>query len=193
MSEFQKYFTHYVHCPKCGRIIFDVDLKLDSVKEPCPSCDEPGFRRLWPSIIAHEWLECIHSYAVDRPESRNVLAVMLCSMAEVLMEDLLKNILFNQKAPSEHMEIMLDSHEGHHKQCELFRKLCGQSMKDSLVSLGMVEFFDTWQRIVVSRNKFVHGTPPGDMFKHYPNLDDLMTVRDNILQVFCLLHNKCAC
>jgi hypothetical protein len=35
----------------------------------------------------------------------------------------------------------------------------------ALASLGMSEMYGAWGRVADSRNKFVHGTPPGDMFK----------------------------
>jgi hypothetical protein len=132
------------------------------------------------------------SHPLEQPKDCNVLAVMLCATAEVLMEDLLKDVLFHQNARFEHIEILLDSHWGRRRQMELFRKLCGQSMKDAIHSLRKGAVFDAWERIANCRNKFVHGTPPGEEFKHFPREEDLRTVRDNLPDMFCALHNEFA-
>ncbi|MGI8978256.1 MAG: hypothetical protein ACR2FY_03425 [Pirellulaceae bacterium] len=140
-------------------------------------------------MIAHDWIEVIYSYPIDSPHGQNVLAVMSCAMAEVMMEDLLKNILFHQSARYEHIEILLDLHEGRNRQLQLFKKLCGSALKESLNSLKMVDFYDAWERITLSRNKFVHGTPPGNQYRDFPAAEDLETVRTKILAAFCALHN----
>jgi len=113
-------------------------------------------------------------------------------MAEVMMEDLLKNILFHQNASYEHIEILLDSHEGRNRQLQLFKKLCGSALKESLNSVKMGDFYDAWERITLSRNQFVHGTPPGDQYKGFPAREDLESVRARILGAFCALHNDFA-
>ena len=119
-----------------------------------------------------------------------MLAVMLCAMVEVLMEDLLKNILCFQEARYEHIEILPDSHQGRQRQLVLFKLLCGRSVKEALVSMDRGKFYDAWHRIAESRNKFVHGTPPGDLFKAFPNGEDLELVRADALEAFRLLHNE---
>ena len=121
-----------------------------------------------------------------------MLAVMLCAMSEVMMESLLTQILLHQGARNAHIDILLDSHEGRSRQVQLFKQLCGQSVKESLNAVNMINFHDAWETITRSRNKFVHGTPPGDLFKEFPEEDDLVTVRTQILMAFRLLHNAYA-
>lgn len=184
------FVSPYLQCPNCKRIIHDPTLRLVKTEEPCPDCGAiREFRRIWPSMIAHHWIEVVYSHPIDRPEDHNLLAVMSCAMAEVMMEGLLKNILFHQGARYEHIEILLDSHEGRNRQLQLFKKLCGSSLKEALDSMNMLDFHDAWERITRSRNKFVHGTPPGDLFKDFPSAGDLETVRTKMLGAFCELHN----
>ena len=147
---------------------------------------------MWPGLIAHHWVEAVNSMELQKDDDHNMLAVMLCAMSEVMIEDLLAQILFHQGGNPKHNEILLDSHWGHNRQIQLFNKLCGQSLKASLNTLGLVSFYDSWEEITKSRNKFVHGTPPGSLFKEFPKKVDLLTVRMQMLEAFCKLHNAWA-
>ncbi len=189
----ETFVTPYIKCPTCNNVMVDKNAELDRIDTPCPLCGASGeCRRLWPSAFVHLWLETVETHPRKRPEHENMLAVMLCAMAEILMEDLLKNILHFQEAEYEHIDNLLDTHRGRGRQLSLFKALCGRSMKDVCASMNMGKFYDAWHNIAESRNKFVHGMPAGDLFKCFPSAEDLNTVRHSVLEAFRLAHNEFA-
>lgn len=184
------FISTYVKCPTCNCIVYDALFELMAIKEPCPNCRKTDeFREMWPSLFGAQWMTTISQHPLEDPIDKNMLSVMLCSAAELLMEDFLKEMLFHQKAIRGHIEIILEAHEGRWRRIGLFKRLCGISLKEALNELNLRDFHDAWEEIAVSRNNFVHGEHPTKSRKT-PELDKLQLVRNKMLEAFYLLHNR---
>ena len=69
---------------------------------------------------------------------------------------------------------------------DLFKTLCKISLKEALIRLGQGGFYDSWEKTVKARNKFVHGSPP---IGNEPDSIDIDNFRANLLLSFYLLNN----
>jgi hypothetical protein len=135
----------------------------------------------------------IFNYSIKTDVDENFASVMLASIIERLLRDLLRDILRHQGADQKHIDIILENNEGRARMVKLFCQLTGVSFKDALISVQQLQFHDSWEQINQSRSKFVHGGVPGELSKHHPKLIDIEVVRDNFLEAFRQLHNKFAC
>src|SRR5690606_10553206 len=94
-------------CPACNTIHDDPSLQLTQVSRPCPACGVPGYRRFWPCLFSQLWMSSIATQRLETEQDRPVLAVMLCSLTELLLEEHLAEILRGQGARPDHIELIL--------------------------------------------------------------------------------------
>ena len=187
------FISPFLRCPSCNCIVNDAKMSLTSTGEPCPNGKKVGeYREIWPSLFGNAWIEAIYEHPLNDTSKRNMMAVLLCATLEVLLEKLLEEILVSQNANIDHIDILLNAHDGRERKGKLFKLLTKKSLKEALHELGIADFYDSWNRVVESRNKFVHGQPSLGFLPHQPVLNDLEIVRDKTLIAFYLLHNRYA-
>lgn len=187
------FYSPYVECRQCMKVVHDPDHKLTKVAEKCPLCNQSGvIRRGWPSLFGELWMEVLWKHEIREPEDRYFRVLMLCACAERMLRDLLKDILFHQGAKEEHAEIILEVRDTRGPRLELFKSLTGVAFSNACITAGQNGFSPAWDRLYKTRNTVVHGVPPTTGLKVEPKDPDMDLVRAKMLDVFAWMHNTYA-
>ena len=122
-----------------------------------------------------------------------VVAVLVSTFLETVMEDLLARMMQAQGAGSKVVALVLDTERSAGQRIgKLFPALAGESFEDVAAEIGYRDFPYRWRELRAARNAFIHG----ESFDNpRESLDrrtacEAMTLLDQAYEVFVLVNNR---
>jgi hypothetical protein len=177
----------YVKCPNCLTVIDNSDLGLTEVDKPAPCCGATGEARIhWPSIKSLKFLEIVVGQNLESQDERRVAIVLLSTMLETLLEDIIWELLGTHAKIQLLKDITLDQNRGRERRIQLYDKLSDVSLKTLSSTNGLATFLDDWNLLSDLRNGIVHG----QYYKGVKNeIDIIKRLKKDCLEAFKIIHS----
>ena len=178
----------YVQCGDCGQV--ERGQAWEKLRYKCKYCQQACSQTIWPAPELQNLLEFISSFNEKSPHYPQVACVFLSSAFELLLENLLTVMAYQDLLYDEAymlVDALLDGYQGRSRMFTLYSKIGDGTFHDAVKNTGNNEFLSNWDTIVESRNNVVHGRLT-DCKSITPELVE-QTIAD-ALYVFSKLHNQ---
>ncbi len=178
----------YFKCGDCGQIGKGPPWK--GLRYKCKHCKKANSHTIWPGPELRSLLEFIGSFDEASLHYPRVVCVFLSSTFELLLEDLLVVMAYQDLLYDEAfmlVDALLEGYQGRSRMLTLYSKIGHGTFHDDVKKTGNKQFLSDWDVIVKSRNNVVHGRLiTCEVIT--PELTE-RTITD-ALEVFSQLHNR---
>ena len=178
----------YFQCGDCGQV--ERGPAWEGLRYKCKHCQKANSQTIWPAPELRSLLEFIGSFDEKSPHYPRVACVFLSSAFELLLEDLLavmayQDLLYDEVGML--VDALLDGYQGRSRMFTLYSKIGHGTFHDDVKKTGNKQFLSNWDIIVESRNNVIHGRLT-NCEAITPELVE-RTIAD-ALDVFSQLHNQ---
>jgi hypothetical protein len=178
----------YFECGDCGQV--ERGPAWEGLRYKCKHCQKANSQTIWPTPELRNLLEFVGSFDEKSPHYPQVACVFLSSALEILLEQLLSVMAYQDLFYEQVdwlVEALLEGYQGRSRMFTLYSKIGYGTFHDAVRKMGKKQFLSSWDTIVESRNHVVHGRLT-NCVAITPELVE-RTITDALV-VFSQLHNQ---
>ena len=151
----------YFQCGDCGQVESKPSWeKLSKYRYKCRHCQQASKQTIWPAPELRNLLEFISGFDEKSPHYPQVTCVFLSSAFELLLEELLSIMAYQDLLYDEAgmlVDALLEGYQGRSRMFTLYSKIGYGTFHDAVKKTGNKQFLSNWDAIVEARNNVVHG------------------------------------
>lgn len=148
----------YVKCGNCGQI--EKEQVRKNLRYKCKHCQQARSQTIWPAPELQNLFRFIDSFDEESPHYPQIACVFLSSAFELLLEELLSVMAYQDLLYEEAdmlVDALLDGYQGRSRMFTLYSKIGYGTFHDDVKKTGNRRFMKHWDAIAEARNHVVHG------------------------------------